>query len=647
MLDDLYAADNEALINDMVARPAPAPKQSPKFSAWKTTTAAPRGVAAGANESAGFMADVLGAFGQTMAATDARSGGMFSAQSDDERKQEAAARDKMRQGIDMTSEAGDDFRSTAKSFVPDPESAHTAESLVFGLGRFATKAVGYSAMGGPVVGAGLTGLDEGMTTASDLKDKGVDIGTRTAVGAVAGVTSAASVVLPVAGKTLAQTAGLVAVGGPGAFIGQQAATRQILQDANYDDLASQYDPLDPVGLAVATLVPAGFGAFAMRGAARRTKGKTDAGLKVPEGESVPPPETEAQAPRPTREQADAARVELLSEHVQRAGLHAPEDAAGATAHQTAIAKAINQMSRGERVSVVDVLPAGSAQAAKLADMLGSVRTAREGLMAEGAALAAPGEIRKLRTELAQAQADYSTINDPSQIKTLAKQIQANDKVSYKEALAQAKKEIDGQVNDAQARLSRVEDLIASNAQAQRAFDAVSLLDREAKGLEAQRAQIDAPATRPTAVAAAAAETIKTTTAKAPQDGNPGNSDPVADRQGAAGGADSGAGVADRGRGANGANGVDTTPGQPGSPERAPGAGSDGNPRTQAVAEQAAKMRLAEIGKQFPDLEVQMDGMDGPVKLSDFLSEIQREADAEIKDAPLLQAAAECFLTFGL
>ena len=63
-------------------------------------------------------------------------------------------------------------------------------------------------------------------------------------------------------------------------------------------------------------------------------------------------------------------------------------------------------------------------------------------------------------------------------------------------------------------------------------------------------------------------------------------------------------------------------------------------------------RLAEIQAQFPDLTVQMDGMDGPVKLSDFLAEVQREAlegtDFELggNDAPLMQVAATCFLLNG-
>lgn len=63
-------------------------------------------------------------------------------------------------------------------------------------------------------------------------------------------------------------------------------------------------------------------------------------------------------------------------------------------------------------------------------------------------------------------------------------------------------------------------------------------------------------------------------------------------------------------------------------------------------------RLADIQQQFPDLTVQMDGMDKPMALSEFLAEVQREAmegtdfDLGGNDAPLMQVAASCFLLNG-
>ncbi|MDB5453250.1 MAG: hypothetical protein JWO33_1828, partial [Caulobacteraceae bacterium] len=117
-------------------------------------------------------------------------------------------------------------------------------------------------------GAALTGGDEGLTEADRLKQEGVDLATRTKAGLVSGVSAAAAVAVPVVGVGAKSTAALVAIGGPGSFAAQQAATRAILQHAGYDQLASQYDPLDPVGLAVSTLVPAGFGLHGLRARAK-------------------------------------------------------------------------------------------------------------------------------------------------------------------------------------------------------------------------------------------------------------------------------------------------------------------------------------------------------------------------------------------
>lgn len=76
---DSFEDDNSAALDDLVRRPPKAQPQPAKFSAWSMLTAAPRGIGAGSNETAGGVADVLGAFGQVMGATDARTS-MFSAQ---------------------------------------------------------------------------------------------------------------------------------------------------------------------------------------------------------------------------------------------------------------------------------------------------------------------------------------------------------------------------------------------------------------------------------------------------------------------------------------------------------------------------------------------------------------------------------------
>jgi hypothetical protein len=328
-LDDLHEEGTATVLADLARRPQPVAPSSPKFSAWSTLTAAPRGVAGGAAETGGFWADILGAFGQVGGAYPEALGVIPDAK---QRRQADEQRTKLlEQGVDYSSEAGDTLRAVARDhYAPDPLTAHAAEQTMYGLSRFMTKAVGYSVAGGPVAGSVFTGADEAMTASDDLRLKGVDLATRTKAGAIAGVSAAAGVALPVAGKTAVQTAALVALGGPASFMAQQAATREVLKAAKYDHLASQYDPLDPVGLTISTLVPAAFGAWAMRG----TRGKA----------AAPPPE-----------QVDAARVALAVQ--ERAVRNVGDDSIAARqAHENATLMAEQQMAAGERVEVSGVAP---------------------------------------------------------------------------------------------------------------------------------------------------------------------------------------------------------------------------------------------------------------------------------------------------
>lgn len=357
---DLYEADATKAAQDLIDRPLPERPKSPKFNAWRATTAAPKGAAAGAAESAGFWADVLGAFGQVMAATDSRSGGMFSSATAAERKQQDEARTKLiTQGPDYSSEAGDIFRNVARRYAPDPHTAHTAEQLVFQGARGLSKAIGYAVAAGPAPGAVMFGADEGMAAADELRQQGVDLATRTKAGLVTAAVQGASMLLPVAPaaakgitpQTIAQGAGLVAAGGPGSFIAQQSAVREILQSAGYDEIGAQFDPFDPVGLAVSTLLPAAFGGFALR---RAVKGASPPNLEA----SASPLSSEAAPPvRVEPETVDAARVALASEQAEASRLTRPDDLPARAAEDAAITRAEEQLSAGQRVDVGEVVAA--------------------------------------------------------------------------------------------------------------------------------------------------------------------------------------------------------------------------------------------------------------------------------------------------
>jgi hypothetical protein len=298
---DAYADSTETALNVMAARPVEAEPPKPKHSAW---SAIPRAVASAATEIGGNIIDTAAAYGQVAAA----SGGLTPGFDPDQQKNRAASVEAMgklkTEGIDWRTEESQTQYAYARDLRPDPVTAGHAENLVFGLTRGLTKAVGAAVALGPIGGAAAFGGSEGMTDADALAAQGVDLATRTKVGAVSAAMNAAGVALPVAGKTLAQTAGLVAVGGPLSFMTQQQATRSILEAADYHDIAKQYDPLDPVGLTVATLVPAGFAAAARagaRGAAKPNAKPADAA-----------PEAKATEIVPTRDDIDAAMVHNLT-----------------------------------------------------------------------------------------------------------------------------------------------------------------------------------------------------------------------------------------------------------------------------------------------------------------------------------------------
>ena len=334
MLDEAYQQQTDAVLADLATRPPAPKKQEPAFSLWGMVRGGAKGIPAGASEAVASTAEVLGAFGQVSAATDPRSGGMFSLPTEAERREQDKQNQTIaKEGLDYRSEAGRSFRNVAQDYMPDPVTAHGAEVATAEFFRMGSKAITAAATMGPIPGAVAAGLEEGFTTAEKLAQQGVDLQTRTKVGGATAAFNAISFALPVAGSTWKATAGLSLAGGPVTFMAQQEATRRILDSADYKSLANQYDPFDPVGLTLSTLVPAAFGALAMRGAARAR----------------------------AREEVDAARVALQKEHIDATNPSPPEDITGTNLHRTAVAKAVDQIAEGARVDVTDSVPPAAAE----------------------------------------------------------------------------------------------------------------------------------------------------------------------------------------------------------------------------------------------------------------------------------------------
>lgn len=282
-LDDLYQESTNRALDAMSLRPASAPT-NPR-SAWSAPW---RALKAAANEVAGSTADVLKAYGAASAMT-LEADPIARAAVGDQRVREGAAegRRQINTGEAMSSDFGNVARSYARDQRPDPVTAGTAERVVFDGVRLIGKLVGSSMVAGPF-GIGLAAGEEGLTVADDLKQQGVDFETRAKVGAVSAGFTSASAFLPMVGPSLKATAGLYLAGGPGAFMAQQAATRAILEQADYGALAKQYDPLDPVGLAVSALVPLPFAAY---GAARNIRARGSDATPKPEVTPAVAPDT--------------------------------------------------------------------------------------------------------------------------------------------------------------------------------------------------------------------------------------------------------------------------------------------------------------------------------------------------------------------
>jgi len=337
MFDGLYpeAADT-ALTAKLNRKPDPEPTQ--RFSTWGLFSAAPKGVAAGAAQGAASAADLGKAIADKVPANVTGPLGHIPIMN--------LAMSVMQVGADIargpkegqfTSEVGTSLRNVAQDYTPDPVTTHVAESAVFNLFRMGSKAMTAAVTMGNIPGAVVAGTEEAFSQSDAMARQGVDVATRTKAAQVNAVINSAGFALPVAGKTWMQTGALALVGGPASFMAQNAATREILQAADYSKLADQYDPFDPVGLALSTVLPLGFGALAMRGA--KVKGK------APDVPTMHPPE----------DVVDAARVSLIRQHMDSTN-PVPNDMGAADAHVKAYSAAMEQMAAGERVNVAGTLP---------------------------------------------------------------------------------------------------------------------------------------------------------------------------------------------------------------------------------------------------------------------------------------------------
>lgn len=637
-LDEAYQGEiNEALRNRAQLAPiAPGPERG--FSFWGMTKAPFTGAAAGTVEAGAFLSDTVGAFGTTLAASGI-TGVLPFAETEEQRvwreQGTGAAKKALDDGTAFSSDTGDTLRDASRWLGPNPQTASAAEQMMFGFAKTITKAVGYTvATGNPLTGAMLTGADEGVTAADELRRQGVDLATRTGVGAVTGLTTGVGVALPVAGQTIRGTLGYAAAGGPGLFIAQQQMTRDILNNADYSNLADQYDPFDPVGLTVSTLVPAAFGAWALRGRTRAA---------VRDGQAAAPETAQAaeasEAPRGpvAQELVDAARVQRVREVVDSWNLADPSDVRAANDAMMSVMRASSQMADGLPVFVTDQFPMKEAYAARVLEtMVARSEAARAELLPQAEALADPGAIRALRAEVQTLTQARRAAGDDAEMRALADQIRANEpRTGARAALSRARKELDAKAEETDARIAALEAQIDANADAMAARQALAVLDERIQQMQAERAAIDAPATAMTPVAAGVREAVRAAESpfQIPERGR----QPAAERADT-GGALPGAPVF--------ASGTDLVTPAAARADVDPIAPPAKMPTTTAEVTNEAYVsgRLAEIEAANPDMMVRMDGDAEDIPVSEAIRRLNEQLARDDADADLLAVAANCFLS---
>ncbi|WP_186155101.1 lytic transglycosylase domain-containing protein [Burkholderia gladioli] len=270
-IDPLYEDSTSAYLKGLGDIPLPAePAPSPSTTFGSVSRAVGRGLGQGGAALAGAAADTGAAVGTLTTGPDSLAFDPVALAASDQQENIARAKG----GRLFESPTGAAAYSFSDSLKPDPTNTTRIDQIVQGAVAGLTQIVPASVLLGPGAGAVVGGFSIGMARSEELKREGVDIGTRTAVGAVDAAVGALGARLPAGDNTLLKTAGLVGIGGPGLATGQGAAERAILRNAGYDHLADQIDPLDPTNLAASTLMASVFGGVHAVGQVRAGRAAT-------------------------------------------------------------------------------------------------------------------------------------------------------------------------------------------------------------------------------------------------------------------------------------------------------------------------------------------------------------------------------------
>ncbi len=173
----------------------------------------------------------------------------------------------------IDAEAKELRRVAREEYGINEQTMGAASQVVFGLTEGLTKAIGYTMMMGPGLGAYAYGADYGMSTFHEARDEGVDFGTALMMGGVSAVSGALGLRVPATfGRSRTQSAVLGALVNMG-FTGAEAETISFILDTQgYSKLAQRHQA------DITSLIVSGLFGGVMGGALYRAKpklGETD------------------------------------------------------------------------------------------------------------------------------------------------------------------------------------------------------------------------------------------------------------------------------------------------------------------------------------------------------------------------------------
>ncbi|MGV6475347.1 hypothetical protein [Azotobacter vinelandii] len=367
---------------------------------------------------------------------------------------------------------GDQRLRVTEQLRPSAETSGTAAQILFGLGDVGSRFAFGAASGGVPVAALTAGSSVGEQRFSELRDQGVDARTAAMAGAIEGGVTAAGAFLPAARLLSAPAADLAAV--TGANVGLGVAARggvgQLLERNGYTQQAQQYKALDATAMAIDGLLGAAFW-----GAGRAM----------------------TRAPAASPETIDAALAGNNGLHAQHGTAPgAPVDPRSSAAHQSAIDLAIEQIARGEPVSVGDVIDGATfIRANRVGPDPEVVRQqAQQEVFAQARAelepVAAAGlpNVRDLRAELGvlqrslgDLQRSHEAVGDTYRDAAKAFQREGLTRKQAERAardgIAQQRQAIDEQRGAAQGRIDEIAQALEGNRAAERAGAELAAMDR--------------------------------------------------------------------------------------------------------------------------------------------------------------------------